>query len=987
MKIEYVAPITMVGGYGEAARGTALALLRAGHEVQVRDPIDGYKEAPNTAGQLSEILDRAHSFQKPDLQIVHAMPPAWSVHLRRGTPFIGLTAWETDRLPHRWLRWIDDARPQDIWVPTTFCADVFRASGLGSRYPITVIPHPHDCDRILSAGAAPLDLAQHGVAPDHKVVLFVGQWNARKNPEAAFAAFARTFSRGDKVSLVLKTWPPDDFRGGTTEARAWVSKQIHRLRSAYGERHAHVVGIVESLGFTDLMRLYASADVLLHPSRGEGWGLPVSTAMLLGVPAIVGQGSGPDDFVSDDNGYPVSTSYTPAGMANYPWFDAEQLWLEPNVLEICDALSDVVHGGGAEKRSEAAKQIRDLVSLDTVANKMTESIEAVEAALGACLFPLPRARADSPDDDAEAWRCMGSGLRQKSKAIVLFAHARPDLLKKTLASVSRLLDLDDYDVWGVVDGPRIGQESAQESCIQLILDSGLVSETRLLYYEANQGIGIVTFVAYDRLFCVEGYGEVVAIEDDIDCTADALRRLSVLRDDHGSPGIYGLFSPLVTENTETREGVEFIFASMDREAWHAVNLYWQAYTREFLLSSGRAYTDRDHDAIKAAFSEDAQDPDFEIQTSRDGAIRVAARLSGVPLVSTTRNYAIHTGVHGEHMTPKLYRELHHDTARLWSDGPQYKPDGLYTCSDADPGQMAFLRGLASFGFESVPLDELSACLATGAKVLLHGWGADYADLGARHPGQVFCLWHSGWTGSDLMCEGEALGQAMEAQFHGHIQLLWLDGRDAPPIGTTLIKPVWSADDLFCRATQTPAPRRVVVGLHGAYPAPAKNSLAAIAACCGLGAELHISKGAINQSNIRTIRTLLSRERHTIHDQLPYEEVRKLLLSAEVLVHPSVSDTWPYLVMEAIYAGLPVVLSRVVGLSAYLSRPRDCVVSPPTATQQIRKLTEALLDNAELRQRVSEDQLAALESLRPRFMEETRRALQQLGFPVAAYPPL
>lgn len=975
MKIEYIAPITMVGGYGDAARATALSLLRTGHEIQVRDPVDGYKEVPNTAGQIGEILDRSWNFQKPDLQIIHAMPPAWSVHLRRGTPFIGLTAWETNQLPHQWARWVDDARPKEIWVPSTFCADVFSRSGLGSRYPISAIPHPHDCDRIIPLGNTPLDLAQHGVGQDHKVVLFVGQWNERKNPEAAFATFARTFQRGEKVSLVLKTWPPDGFRGGIKSARAWISEKIHNIRSVYGEQHAHVVGIVETLAFADLLRLYASADVLLHPSRGEGWGLPISTAMLLGVPAIVGQGSGPDDFVSDDNGYPVATSYAPVGMANYPWFDAKQLWLEPNPLEICGALDDAIRLGGVAERSMAAKEIQDLVSLDAVAEKLSESLASVEESSGNCILPaLQRSTHAEP-------------LTNKNKAVVVFAHTRADLLSNTLASVSRLTNLDDYDVWGVVDGPRIGQEKAHEACVELLIGSGFVHESRLLRYESNRGTGLVTFSAYDLLFCVEGYEEIVAIEDDIDCTNDALLQLDKLRAEFGSPGIYGLFSPLVTENTETREGVEFIFVSMDREAWSGINLYWQAYTREFLLPSGRAYADRDHDAIKEMFSGDVRDPDFEIQTSRDGAIRVAARLSGIPLISTTRNYAIHTGVHGEHMTPKLYRALHHDTARLWFDGGQYHPEGLYTCSDADPGQMAFLRGLSNLGFESVPLTDVEACLATGAKILFHGWGADYADLGARHPGQVFCLWHSGWTGSDLMCEGEALGQAMEAQFQGHIQLLWLDGRDSPPLSTTLIKPVWSGDDMICRPSETPAPRRVVVGMHGAYPAPAKNSLAAIAACCNLDADLHISKGAINTYNARTIKSLLSRERHTIHGPLSQEDVRRLLLTAEVLVHPSVSDTWPYLVMEAVYAGVPVVLSNVVGLSAHLVRPEKCVVSPPTATYRIRELTSALLNDAELRESVNKDQLDALEHLRPRFMEETRRALQRLGFPVPAYSPL
>ena len=58
------------------------------------------------------------------------------------------------------------------------------------------------------------------------------------------------------------------------------------------ERGYPVEYIDRSLTEAEMAGLYAACDCLVHPFRGEGFGLPVVEAMACGLPAIV-TGAGP----------------------------------------------------------------------------------------------------------------------------------------------------------------------------------------------------------------------------------------------------------------------------------------------------------------------------------------------------------------------------------------------------------------------------------------------------------------------------------------------------------------------------------------------------------------------------------------------------------------------------------------------------------------------------------------------------------------------
>ena len=310
---------------------------------------------------------------------------------------------------------------------------------------------------------------------------------------------------------------------------------------------------------------------------------------------------------------------------------------------------------------------------------------------------------------------------------------------------------------------------------------------------------------------------------------------------------------------------------------------------------------------------------------------------------------------------------------------------LVTCSLAGPGQGAYIAGLRSLGFEAVDVNALESVVAAGHPVLVHGWQARFERLARRFPRKVVALWHSGWTGSDVMEEGGALAEVLRVHRDGHIRLLWLERRDVPPPGALLVAPIWSPSELAGQGTGSAPerrPRAVVAGLHGIYPSAAKNIVANVLGSLAAGAEVHLSRSTLTSSGRGDVlRPIVARQSFVLYDTLPREHVRELLRSVALLVHVSVSDTWPFFPMEAIYGGTPAVVSDVVSWTEQLSKwaRARCVVRPATSTRRIAEAVRALLDSPADRERLVQEQREVLDRLEGDCRREAVSVLRQVGF--------
>ena len=184
--------------------------------------------------------------------------------------------------------------------------------------------------------ASDRDRTTFGLPADAVVVLVsfnLASSFARKNPFAAIAAFRGAFGdRSDRILLLKVGHPehaPADFARLAQMAHAPnIRIETHTL--APEDRHA----------------LTACADIVLSLHRGEGFGLVMAEAMLLGKPVVATGWSGNTDYMDGSNAALVGYRLVPARDDRSVY---RGLWAEPDVAEAAVLLRGLADDAGLRR--------------------------------------------------------------------------------------------------------------------------------------------------------------------------------------------------------------------------------------------------------------------------------------------------------------------------------------------------------------------------------------------------------------------------------------------------------------------------------------------------------------------------------------------------------------------------------------------------------------------------------------------------------------
>ena len=251
-------------------------------------------------------------------------PGAYDIHLRNHWPpdtedMIGVRnayvcfAWEEIEVPAYMVERF--SRDLDLLMVT---ANFVEQACLHSGVTCPVVTVGDGCDHVLQiepADQPPIPLT------GRRRILHVSSCLPRKGADLLLRAYAETYLREDGVELVIKTHPNPDNQ---------IHRQIAEIRSRYP--NCPPIEVYEhSLTAAELAALYRSADVLVAPSRGEGFGLPLAEALLSGVPVVTTNYSGQVDFCNDQTSYPVDYRLVPS-QAHVS--GSYSLWAEPLVSSL-----------------------------------------------------------------------------------------------------------------------------------------------------------------------------------------------------------------------------------------------------------------------------------------------------------------------------------------------------------------------------------------------------------------------------------------------------------------------------------------------------------------------------------------------------------------------------------------------------------------------------------------------------------------------------
>jgi glycosyltransferase involved in cell wall biosynthesis len=226
----------------------------------------------------------------------------------------------------------------EVWVASRHVFETFVASGV-SPEKVWLVPLGADTAVFKPEGPV-MDLKT-----DKKFrFLFVGGTIWRKGIDVLLKAYCSAFGRADDVCLVIKDMGANTFYKGQGAGDA-----IARLQQQ--PTAPEVLYLTDDLSEQEMARLYRSCHCLVHPYRGEGFGLPVAEAAACGLPAIVSLGGATDDFVPRESGYFVPTR---RAAVRLDAFDVDGWVLEPDAPSVAKSMR-WVFTKEEERRSKAAR--------------------------------------------------------------------------------------------------------------------------------------------------------------------------------------------------------------------------------------------------------------------------------------------------------------------------------------------------------------------------------------------------------------------------------------------------------------------------------------------------------------------------------------------------------------------------------------------------------------------------------------------------------
>jgi glycosyltransferase involved in cell wall biosynthesis len=254
-----------------------------------------------------------------DVLVRHRWPPDFTPppHAR----WVHVQPWEWGTLPREWLAPLQ-TDVDEAWVPTDYVKQIFTRAGVTADR-VVVIPNGVDTD-VFRPGLEPLPLDT-----DRRVrLLFVGGTIFRKGIDVLLEAYLDAFGPQDDVCLVIKEHGAETTYRGQT-----MSRELERLVKASDS--PPILYLRNDFDDTDLARLYSTCDVLVHPYRGEGFGLPILEAMACGLPTVVPRGGACLDFCTAETSLFVDASRREISEEEMGIETVGRAWLlEPDVRQL-----------------------------------------------------------------------------------------------------------------------------------------------------------------------------------------------------------------------------------------------------------------------------------------------------------------------------------------------------------------------------------------------------------------------------------------------------------------------------------------------------------------------------------------------------------------------------------------------------------------------------------------------------------------------------
>lgn len=264
------------GGYGNAAEGilSVLTKMKEDEDCDIVKNVDHVStlnistiELPNKKYDIVILLTHPNSFLNPHVNTIFRN--ILSLAEKR---FLSIV-WETQPLPKNWnWLWTSDLFTGFL-VPSYFVGKQIASC---TNKPVYYNPHYIDINYFKS-----IDIEKKKNESKFSV-LFMGQYTERKSIRESLISFIRAMHPHKDTQLILKYHN----MGSNNIPLNVLIKNYILSNCSLPSWKSSIFELTDNLSKDEVVKLYRNCSLLLFPSKGEGFGLPIAEAMSVGIPVI-----------------------------------------------------------------------------------------------------------------------------------------------------------------------------------------------------------------------------------------------------------------------------------------------------------------------------------------------------------------------------------------------------------------------------------------------------------------------------------------------------------------------------------------------------------------------------------------------------------------------------------------------------------------------------------------------------------------------------
>lgn len=379
MKIIFSSQFRDSSGYASAARSYLKAIDSINHDrdfqvlsISVEQNSFVTQEEENLISKYEIDLADINNIINEDYILVWHQPagmvmfgdnhlkadPKWQAFkalLENSTYNINMTVWEADKVPDFWKTIYTRYKTSACIVPCQWNAWSFTELGMKTFK----LPHV-----ITEKIVNPLEIKNFPIDLDKSFSIFsMSQWINRKGFDSLIKAYCMEFNNNDDAVLIIKTYINAMSNVNMSEQLKHIINQIRMIKSKVFKdgrpSTAKIIPICNILPFKNISWLYDKSDVFALATRGEGFGLTISEAIMHGKPVIVPDVGGQQDYVDPKNNFLFKTYKHP--YLEDPTYDYDMNWNEPDILSLREKLRESYEAWKEDRLKDLGQKSKDYV--------------------------------------------------------------------------------------------------------------------------------------------------------------------------------------------------------------------------------------------------------------------------------------------------------------------------------------------------------------------------------------------------------------------------------------------------------------------------------------------------------------------------------------------------------------------------------------------------------------------------------------------------